>query len=73
VRASGEDPQVEPNWPLLEQIAEITGGAVNAPIGEILTRAPADRQIAFPLTWMLVAGAFALVIVDILVRHTKWA
>src|SRR5262249_18633885 len=58
--ASTEDPEAEPNWPLLAQIAEITGGAVNPPLATILARAPADRQLAFPLAPALGAGALLL-------------
>ncbi|MEW6272822.1 MAG: VWA domain-containing protein [Thermodesulfobacteriota bacterium] len=63
-----EDPEAEPNWPLLSQIAEITGGAVNAPLAEILKRAPAERQLTFPLVEMLALTAFVLVLLDIGLR-----
>ena len=63
-----EDPESEPNWALLSQIAEITGGAVNAPLAEILKRAPAERQLSFPLVHLLAIAAFALVLTDIGVR-----
>jgi len=71
-RASSEDPESEPNWALLEQIAEITGGSVNAAYAKILTRAPAERQTTFPLAHWLTLGAFALLLVDIALRHTRW-
>jgi hypothetical protein len=71
-RASGDDPESEPNWPLLEQIAEITGGSVNSGFAKILAREPAERQISFPLAHWLTHGAFALLLVDILLRHTRW-
>jgi hypothetical protein len=63
-----EDPEAEPNWALLSQIAEITGGAVNAPLGEILKRAPAERQITFSLVHLLAVAAFVLALGDIGVR-----
>lgn len=63
-----EDPEAEPNWALLSQIAEITGGAVNAPLGEILKRAPAERQITFPLVHVLAMAAFLLALGDIAIR-----
>jgi hypothetical protein len=63
-----EDPEAEPNWALLSQIAEITGGAVNAPLSEILKRAPAERQLSFPLVQAFAIAAFALLLTDIAVR-----
>jgi hypothetical protein len=63
-----EDPEAEPNWALLSQIAETTGGGVNAPLAEILKRAPADRQVASPLVQLLAMTALALVAGDILLR-----
>ena len=56
-----------------QRIAEITGGSVNAPFAKILTRAPAERQITFPLSHWLTLGAFALLLVDIVIRHTRWS
>jgi von Willebrand factor type A domain-containing protein len=66
--ASVEDPEAAPNWALLSQLAEITGGAVNPPIATVLARAPADRQTSFPLAHQLAVAALALVLVDIGVR-----
>ena len=63
-----EDPESEPNWALLSQVAEITGGAVNAPLSEILKRAPAERQQSFPLVHAFAIAAFALALSDIAVR-----
>ncbi|MBY0276945.1 VWA domain-containing protein [Candidatus Binatia bacterium] len=63
-----EDAEAEPNRALLSQIAEITGGAVDAPLAEILKRAPAERQSTFPLVHLLAIAAFALALVDIGVR-----
>jgi len=63
-----EDPEAEPGWALLSQIAEITGGAVNAPLAEILKRAPAERQITFPLVHVLAMAAFVLALGDIGLR-----
>lgn len=63
-----EDQEAEPNWALLSQVAEITGGAVNAPLAEILKRAPAERQITFPLVHVLAVAAFVLALSDIGVR-----
>lgn len=67
-----EDPEAEPNLALLEQVAEITGGSVNASLDQILERAPAERQITFPLAYWLALGAFGLALVDIGVRHTRF-
>jgi len=67
-RVGKEDPESEPNWALLSQIAEITGGAVNAPLSEILKRAPAERQISSPLVHPLAIFAFALALADIGIR-----
>lgn len=67
-----EDPEAEPNLALLKQVAEITGGSVNAAVDQILERAPADRQITFPLAYWLALGAFGLALIDIGVRHTRF-
>jgi hypothetical protein len=64
----GEDPEAEPNWALLSQIAEITGGAVNPPLGTLLTRAPADRQASTPLDHPLAIAALVLALGDIALR-----
>lgn len=66
--AEREDPEAEPNWALLSQIAEISGGAVNAPLADVLKRAPAERQISFPLVAVLSLAVFVLVLADIGVR-----
>lgn len=71
-QARREDPEAEPNRALLEQIAEITGGAVDAALETILARAPAERQITFALAYWLALGAFGLALVDIVVRHTRF-
>ncbi|MDG2308072.1 MAG: VWA domain-containing protein [Candidatus Binatia bacterium] len=71
-QARREDPEAEANMALLKQIAEVTGGSVNAPIDKILKRAPADRQITFPLAYWLALGAFGLALIDIGVRHTRF-
>lgn len=71
-RAQQEDPEAEPNLPLLKQLAEITGGSVDATIEKILKRAPADRQITFPLAFWLALSAFGLALIDIGVRHTRF-
>ena len=63
-----EDAEAEPNRALLTQIAEITGGAVDAPLTEILKRAPAERQTTFPLVHGLAIAAFALALADIGIR-----
>jgi Ca-activated chloride channel homolog len=67
-QASTEDSEAEPNWPLLAQIAEITGGAVNPPLTTILARAPAERQTAVPLAAALGAAALLLALADIALR-----
>jgi hypothetical protein len=66
--ASIEDPEAEPNWPLLAQIAEITGGAVNPALAAILSRAPAERQTTFSLAPALGAVALLLALADIALR-----
>ncbi len=67
-RIGREDPEAEPNWSLLSQIAEITGGAVNASLADVLERAPAERQIGFPLAATLALVAFLLALTDIGLR-----
>lgn len=71
-QARREDPEAEPNRTLLEQVAEITGGSVDASIEQILKRAPAERQITFPLAYWLALSAFALALFDIGIRHTRF-
>lgn len=71
-QAHREDPEAEPNVSLLEQVAEITGGSVDASIEQILERAPAERQITFPLAYWLALSAFALALFDIGIRHTRF-
>jgi len=66
--ASTEDPEAEPNWSLLAQLAEITGGEVNAPLATVLSRAPADRQIALPLAPTLAAAALVFALTDVALR-----
>ena len=68
VMIQSEDPEAEPNWALLSQVAEMTGGAVNASLADVLKRAPAERQIGFPLVETLALAAFALVLADIALR-----
>ena len=41
---------------------------MNAPLAEILKRAPAERQITFPLVHLLAIAAFVLALGDIGVR-----
>jgi Ca-activated chloride channel homolog len=67
-QVGSEDAEAEPNWALLSQIAEITGGAVDAPLAEILKRAPAERQTTFPLVHLLAIAAFVLAVTDIGIR-----
>lgn len=67
-QVGSEDTEAEPNWALLAQIAEITGGAVDAPLAEILKRAPAERQTTFPLVHLLAIAAFVLALGDIGIR-----
>ncbi len=71
-RSAREDPEADPDLDLLEQIAEITGGSVDAPLEQILTRAPAERQTTLPLGHWLALAAFGLVLVDIGVRQSRW-
>jgi len=71
-RARREDPEAEPDRALLEQIAEITGGKVGAPLDQILARAPAEHQVSFPLAYWLTLGAFGLALIDIAIRHSRW-
>ena len=67
-QVGSEDAEAEPNRALLSQIAEITGGAVDAPLTEILKRAPAERQTTFPLVHMLALATFVLALGDIGIR-----
>lgn len=63
-----EDPEAEPDRPLAAQVAEITGGAVDAPLGTMLARAPAERRTARPLGGALAALALALAAADVAIR-----
>ncbi len=69
--AAVEDPEADPNRPLLEQVAEITGGKVGADLGSILARSPAERQVAHPLEGSLALAALALVALDIALRLAR--
>jgi|GEM_PF-342896 len=67
-QVGSEDSEAEPNRALLSQIAEITGGTIDAPLAEILKRAPAERQTTFPLAHLLATFAFVLALADIGIR-----
>lgn len=66
--ARAEDPEAEPDRALAAQVAEITGGAVDAPLDAVLARAPAERRTARPLARALAALALALAAADVAVR-----
>jgi len=66
--ARTEDPEAEPDRALAAEIADITGGAVDAPIETVLARAPAERRSAHPLARALAMLALALAAADVLVR-----
>jgi Mg-chelatase subunit ChlD len=63
-----EDSEAEPDRALLQQIAEITGGAVDADLSKILRRAPAERQLVSPLDGWFVMATLALVVLDLGLR-----
>jgi Mg-chelatase subunit ChlD len=63
-----EDPEAEPDRALAAQVAEITGGAVDAPLEAVLARAPAERHTARPLARALAALALALAAADVAIR-----
>ncbi|MFM7140651.1 MAG: VWA domain-containing protein, partial [Alphaproteobacteria bacterium] len=66
--ARAEDPEAEPDRALAAQVAEITGGAVDAPLETVLARAPAERRTAHPLGRELAALALALAAADVALR-----
>lgn len=41
---------------------------MNAPLAEVLKRAPAERQVSFPLVAVLSLAVFVLVLADVGVR-----
>ena len=63
-----EDPEAEPDRALAAGLAEIAGGAVDAPLEAVLARAPAERRTAQPLARALAALALALAAADVAVR-----
>jgi Ca-activated chloride channel homolog len=70
-QAGAEDPEAEPDRALLQQIAEITGGAVDADLATILRRAPAERQIVSPLGSWFAMAALGFLVLDLCLRLVR--
>lgn len=69
--AVGERPRREPDWPLLEALAEATGGRVNARAGEIEPApAPGEKR---PLAPYLIPPALILFIAELVLRRIRRA
>lgn len=66
--ATAEDAEAEPNRALLGRLAEISGGALDAPLERILARVPAERRVAWPLADPLALAAILLALADIALR-----
>ena len=70
-QAGAEEPEAEPDRAMLQQIAEITGGAVDADLSTILRRAPAERQIVSPLGGWFAMAALGVLILDLGLRLVR--
>ncbi len=69
--ASTEDPEAPPDRRLLERLAQVSGGQLDAPLSTILARAPADRQRTEPLLAWLVLVALLCAGADIALRQFR--
>jgi uncharacterized membrane protein len=57
------------NMQLLERLASATGGAVNAPLRELIRREPGTRGVEHPLDWLLIPLAMAFFLADVGLRR----
>jgi uncharacterized membrane protein len=72
--AGDDEPQEEfltdtPNTQLLERLASATGGAVNAPLRELIRREPGTRGVEHPLDWLLIPLAMIFFLTDVGLRR----
>ncbi len=66
---AGERPRREPNWPLLEEIARRTGGAVNPVLADVAPAvAPGASQ---PLAPWLLPAAMLLFLLELVLRRIR--
>lgn len=59
----------EPNTLLLERLAAATGGAVDAPLREVIRREPGTRRVEHRLDWLLIPLAMMLFLADVGLRR----
>jgi len=74
IPAADEEPQEEfeadrPNLALLQALTQPTGGAVDAPVRDIVGRKPGTRRIDHPLDWLLIPAAMLLFLAEVAVRR----
>ncbi len=70
-RTSTEDPAAPPDRRLLERIAQVSGGQLDAPLATILARAPAERRRSEPLLGWLVLAALVCASADVALRQFR--
>jgi hypothetical protein len=58
-----------PNLPLLQQLTAATGGAMDAPVRQLVSRQPGSRRFDEPLDWFLVPAALLLFLADVGLRR----
>jgi hypothetical protein len=58
-----------PNMLLLERLASATGGAVNAPLREVIRREPGTRRVEHHLDWLLLPLAMLFFLADVGLRR----
>jgi Mg-chelatase subunit ChlD len=64
---TAEQPRRDPNWPLLEELARRTGGAVNPAVAEIVP-APAGETV-HPLAPWILGGAMLVFLLELVLRR----
>jgi Mg-chelatase subunit ChlD len=74
IPAADEEPQEEfevdhPNLPLLQELTQKTGGAVDPSVRQVVGRKPGTRRVDHPLDWVLVPASMLLFLADVAVRR----
>lgn len=60
-----------PSRLLLDRLTAATGGAVDAPLRDVVRRQPGSRRVEHPLDWLLLPLAMALFLTDIGLRRAS--
>jgi len=58
-----------PNLLLLERLATATGGALNAPLRQVIRREPGTRGVDYALDWLLIPLAMVFFLADVGLRR----